>query len=142
MNVITSYSIHYTKLYEIGLTKGGKGIKWSVIGRICRGWVVAPTYACLICVICLFIVKNVFDQKVYSEMLYTFTPEVIAEAKNRGYDVKDFKMLQGKEYHSNMQIKKDLSSHNSALVKNIVELTSLSEVVNVYVSPARMDNIA
>lgn len=50
----------------IGLLKGGKGIKWSIIGKISIGWVLTPTLAALICFISLFFLENVFNLTVYS----------------------------------------------------------------------------
>ena len=49
----------------IGLIKGGRGLKWSIIGKIVTGWVVAPLMAMLICFICLFFLENVFNQTVF-----------------------------------------------------------------------------
>lgn len=49
----------------IGLAKGGKGIKWSVVGKIAMGWVLTPTMAALMCFIALFFLENVFNQIVY-----------------------------------------------------------------------------
>ncbi|MDR1694977.1 MAG: inorganic phosphate transporter [Lactobacillaceae bacterium] len=49
----------------IGIAKGGKGIKWSVVGRIAIGWVLTPTFAALSCFILLFFLENVFNQVVF-----------------------------------------------------------------------------
>ncbi len=49
----------------IGLLRGGRGIRWSVIGKIAVGWVTTPVIAGLICFISLFFLQNVFSQVVY-----------------------------------------------------------------------------
>lgn len=49
----------------IGIIKGGKGIKWSVVGKISIGWVLTPTIAAVICFISLFFLENVFNQTVH-----------------------------------------------------------------------------
>lgn len=49
----------------IGLLKGGRGVNWSITGKIMVGWVVTPIIAMLICFICLFFLENVFNQVVY-----------------------------------------------------------------------------
>lgn len=49
----------------IGLIKGGRNLKWSIIGKIVLGWVLAPLMAMLICFICLFFLENVFNQTVF-----------------------------------------------------------------------------
>ena len=49
----------------IGLAKGGRGMNWSIIGKIAVGWVAAPLMAMSICFISLFFLANVFNQTVY-----------------------------------------------------------------------------
>jgi PiT family inorganic phosphate transporter len=50
----------------IALLKGGRGIKWRVLGSIGSGWVAAPAIAGIVCFIGLYFMQNVFDQKVYA----------------------------------------------------------------------------
>lgn len=50
----------------IGLVKGGKNIKWSILGKVALGWVVTPLVAGTICFICLFFIENVFMIKAYN----------------------------------------------------------------------------
>ena len=49
----------------IGLLKGGRGIRWSVFGKIAIGWVITPAIAALICFISLFFLENVFRLPVF-----------------------------------------------------------------------------
>ncbi len=51
----------------IAILKGGRGIRWRVLGGIGMGWVAAPAIAGIVCFIGLFFLQNVFDQKVYAE---------------------------------------------------------------------------
>ncbi|NQU60651.1 MAG: inorganic phosphate transporter [Rhodospirillales bacterium] len=48
----------------IAILKGGRGIRWRVLGGIGAGWVVTPIIAGLVCFVGLFFLQNVFDQKV------------------------------------------------------------------------------
>ncbi len=50
----------------IALLKGGRGIRWRVLGGIGAGWVVTPMIAGVVCFMGLFFMQNVFDQKVYA----------------------------------------------------------------------------
>ena len=49
----------------IGVIKGGRGINWSIVGKIIIGWITAPVLAMGICFISLFFLANVFNQIVY-----------------------------------------------------------------------------
>ena len=49
----------------IGLIKGGKEVKWGILGQIAIGWMTTPIIAGLICFISLFFLENVFNLTVY-----------------------------------------------------------------------------
>lgn len=49
----------------IGLVKGGKGIKWSLVLRVVSGWVASPIIAFVLSFISLFFMENVFKQTIY-----------------------------------------------------------------------------
>ncbi len=49
----------------IGIMKGGRGIRWRVVGSVTLGWIVTPLVAGLLCYIGLFFLQNVFGQEVY-----------------------------------------------------------------------------
>ena len=51
----------------IAILKGGRGIRWRILGSIGAGWVVTPIIAGFVCFIGLFFLQNVFDQNVYAE---------------------------------------------------------------------------
>lgn len=48
----------------MGLLKGGRTIRWRVVGGITLGWVTTPVIAGIVSFICLFIAQNVFLQQV------------------------------------------------------------------------------
>ena len=48
----------------IGLAKGGKGIKWSLVLRLMSGWVASPLIAFVLSYITLSFMENVFRQAV------------------------------------------------------------------------------
>ena len=50
----------------MGLLKGRHNIRWKTVGGIAGSWITTPLFACLISFVCLFIVQNVFQQRVFS----------------------------------------------------------------------------
>jgi len=50
----------------IALLKGGRRIRWRVLGSIGAGWMVTPMIAGIVCFISLYFMQNVFDQNVYA----------------------------------------------------------------------------
>lgn len=49
----------------IGLLKGGRGIKFNVLGRISVGWITTPVIAGVVSFMSLFFMDNVFKLQVY-----------------------------------------------------------------------------
>ena len=49
----------------MGLLKGGRGIRWKVVGGITAGWLTTPVIAGIISFLCLFFAQNVFQLTVY-----------------------------------------------------------------------------
>lgn len=58
----------------IGIVKGGKGIRYSVLGEIAIGWILTPIIACIITFIGLFFLQNVFNQEVSRKPSQTHAP--------------------------------------------------------------------
>lgn len=57
----------------IALIKGGKNIRFAVLGKIASGWITTPVIAGLVSIFFLFIMQNVFDQSVYKSSEHTVT---------------------------------------------------------------------
>ncbi len=49
----------------IGIAKGGRGIRWSLLSKVSLGWITTPIVSALICFIFLFVLENVFNLIVY-----------------------------------------------------------------------------
>lgn len=61
---VSSSQVVIGAVIGIAIAKGGKGVNYTILRRISIGWVVTPTLAALICFVSLFVMQNVFEQKV------------------------------------------------------------------------------
>ena len=82
----------------IGLLKGGKGIKWRVLGNIASGWITTPIIACLVSVVTLYIVQNVFNQHVYRDASYVLAEPVLERLEEKGVDTARLRDIKGKRF--------------------------------------------
>jgi PiT family inorganic phosphate transporter len=82
----------------IGLMKGGRGIKWSVLVNIASGWITTPVVSCLVCFVALFFLQNVFNQQVYKDTSYVVSQPVIDEIARRGFETKKLVRLKDKRF--------------------------------------------
>lgn len=48
----------------LGLLKGGRGIRYEMLGEIAAGWVTTPIIACIVTYFALFFLQNVFSVRV------------------------------------------------------------------------------
>jgi len=53
-------------VFGIGISKGGKGIRYPVLARIAAGWITTPLLTALITFVMLFFMQNVFELQVVS----------------------------------------------------------------------------
>lgn len=68
----------------IGLLKGGRGIRFNVLGGIAGGWVATPVAAGVLALLLLFVMDNVFDLQVSRTVTYRLDATVLAELERRG----------------------------------------------------------
>ena len=84
----------------IGILKGGRVIRWRVLGGIGVGWVLTPLMAGLICFVRLFFMLNVFDQTVYRAVRHDLSPAVMARVEQAGIAVAPIADLTGRSFDS------------------------------------------
>ncbi len=88
----------------IGLLKGGRGIRYRLLGNIAAGWVTTPVIAGVLCFVALFFLQNVFDQKVYRPVTYELSRPVLERIAAEGIDVEPFRDLAGERFDSAMRL--------------------------------------
>jgi PiT family inorganic phosphate transporter len=93
----------------IGLIKGGRGIRWRLLGEISVAWMATPIVAVLISFISLFILQNVFQQKTYIPVEYQVTVEAEQRIRAAGIRTDHLTDLQEKTYPNASQFQKALS---------------------------------
>jgi len=95
----------------IGLLKGGRGIRWRVLGEIVGAWVVTPIAAIFLSFIALFFLQNVFQQKTYIPVEYRITAEAKQRIHEAGIPMAGIEEISGKTYPSAYQFQNALDQH-------------------------------
>jgi PiT family inorganic phosphate transporter len=96
----------------VGLATGGKGINYRVLGRIASGWATAPVAACSFCFVGLFVVQNVFEQKVVQIVPYKISSAVVRVLEKRGFPSEPFRGIQGKLFRGSESFRQALFGQN------------------------------
>jgi len=82
----------------IGLLKGGRGIRWRVLGGIASGWITTPIIAGVICFISLFFLQNVFNQRVFQDHAYVLSTPVMEKLATEGVATTSLSALTDREF--------------------------------------------
>jgi len=84
----------------IAIAKGGRNIRFSILGQVVWGWVSTPVAAAMLSFVLLFFVQNVFSQKVFSSVLYEVSPAVAAKLEDEGLYEQPLADLAGQQFDS------------------------------------------
>jgi len=95
----------------IGLAKGGRGIRFSVLGEIAAGWVSTPIAAGILTFVSLFVFQNVFNQQVSKKVEYCISESVIQYLQEEQLPVEDLRRIQDKVFTNSIHF-------NSIIEKN------------------------
>jgi len=115
----------------IGLVKGGRGIRWRVLGEIAGAWVVTPLAAILISFISLFFLQNVFQQKTYIPVKYQITEEAQQRIQAAGIrtvpmgDMMEQTYLSAAEFRKALAERLTLDSKDMSLVMAAAEIDQM-----------------
>jgi PiT family inorganic phosphate transporter len=112
----------------IGLLKGGRQIKWRVLGNIGLGWMTTPVISSVLCFILLFFLQNVFNQQVYREVHFSLSPQVLLQLKEAKIDSDIFAEMQGKVYPSGVVFRDVLREYAQLSVAEEEKILSLAEI--------------
>jgi inorganic phosphate transporter, PiT family len=112
----------------VGLAKGGKGIRYSVLGRIAGGWAFAPVVAGISCFIALFIMQNVFQLEVVKTSSYKISPEARQEMVRRGVNSDILASLDGQKIVGSAQFRQKLQRISPWSEKQMVVLFDCADL--------------
>jgi PiT family inorganic phosphate transporter len=111
----------------IGLVKGGRGIRWRLLGEISVAWMATPIVAVLISFVSLFILQNVFQQKTYIPVEYQMTAEAEQRIRAAGIRTDHLTDLQ-KTYPNASQFQKALSQRVILNAREMSIVMSATEI--------------
>jgi PiT family inorganic phosphate transporter len=112
----------------VGLAKGGKGINYKVLGRIAVGWVTAPVAACSFCFVGLFIVQNVFEQKVVQLAPYRVSSGVVQVLEKSGLPGEPLRGVQGKLFRGSASFRQALLAQHRWAENQLFTIFSFAEL--------------
>ena len=125
----------------IGLYKRSKNIHWKMLWKIMLGWVAAPVVTAVCCFVFLFIMQNVFSQKVFIPKTYSLSASVLNEIKTKtDIPVSSFEMLKGEKFHAGQELVSAIEKYYPELTNaQALKILSYAEVVRTKIDVEKMD---
>jgi PiT family inorganic phosphate transporter len=118
----------------IAIIKGGRGIRWRVLGGIATGWIVTPVIAGMVCFVGLFFLQNVFDQQVYERIPYQLSTPVVERLQQDGVDTAPLAGLDSNDYANESEMDSALSDLTGLNDKSHASVLKYSRVYHLIIS--------
>ncbi len=112
----------------IGLVKGGRGIRWRMLGEITGAWIATPIAAIVISFISLFILQNVFQQKTYIPVEYKVTAEAEQRIREAGIGTDRLTDIVGKTYPTASRFQQAVSERMTLDARQMGVVMSSTEI--------------
>jgi len=112
----------------IALLRGGRGIRWRMLGEITGAWLLTPLVAVVISFIALFFLQNVFQQKTFLPVEYRLTAEAEHHLKDAGIPTDRLTEMREKTYPTAAEFEKAVSRYLTLSNKEMGLVLSITEV--------------
>lgn len=132
---VSSTQVIVGAVMGIAWAKGGKNLRYNILGRISIAWVAAPLMAFLFSFVALFIIQNVFEQQVKQNLKYTFNRATIEEITRRGYDTKALSLVNGRSFDSERALFMELNKDSAYTRSQAIGIINATEVYPMTVNP-------
>ncbi|MDD4223722.1 MAG: inorganic phosphate transporter [Candidatus Cloacimonetes bacterium] len=124
---ISSTQVIVGAVIGIGLAKGGKNIRYNVLGKVSLAWVAAPAMAFLFSFVALFITQNVFELEVYHPLTYTVDKNAVQEMRRRGIDTNKLGFVNLRTFKTETEIFNELTFEEAYKPETAKEIINISE---------------
>ncbi|MFC1555175.1 inorganic phosphate transporter [candidate division KSB1 bacterium] len=113
----------------IALAKGGRGIKYRLLGKISSGWILTPVIAGVFSFVSLFFVQNVFQRPVYRPVTYKIDNFVLENLEENNIVFVIPEDMKDREFENAVSFKTALEGITGSTAEerqNIIELSEVS----------------
>ncbi len=101
---ISSTQVMVGAVIGIGLAKGGKNIRYNVLGKVSLAWVAAPVMAFFFSFIMLFISQNVFEMEVNRPLVYKVDKSAVREIERQGMNIDNLSFVNLRSFKTEREL--------------------------------------
>jgi PiT family inorganic phosphate transporter len=137
---VSSTQVIVGAVVGIGLAKGGKNIRYNILGKISLAWVTAPVLAFLISFATLFVMQNVFELKVQQEANYIFDRNSITKIVEDGFDSAALSTVNGRSFKTEHDIYNELNEEHLLTRNEIMKIIKIAELYPLKIELVKLNN--
>jgi PiT family inorganic phosphate transporter len=137
---VSSTQVAIGAVVGVALAKGGRGMRYSVLGRIAGGWGVTPAIAALVAFLGLFFLQNVFGITVQRPMPYEISGVVTERLAREGIENAELQELRGVRFANARDFGRILAK--AGLDRASTDrVFALAEIDHLSIDPAKMKDV-
>lgn len=112
----------------IGFVRGVNTINYKLVGKIITGWLITPFAACLFSFVFLFIVQNVFQQKVVHFLSFEITVPVVTELQKENLPAGVISKLEGQTFSSQAEFRQVLNQNGISSESDLFKIFDIAKI--------------
>ncbi|MEE8534007.1 MAG: inorganic phosphate transporter [Alphaproteobacteria bacterium] len=125
----------------IGLVKGGRGIRYRLLGGIAAGWAMTPIIAGVACFVALFFLQNVFNQQVYRPVLFALSSAVLERLDDEGVRVEHLREMAGRRFISARSLITAIEERMEPSADEVSAIVEFAEVDNIVIEASALPRL-
>jgi PiT family inorganic phosphate transporter len=122
-------------------TRGLRQIRWGQVGGILAGWVATPVVAGVFCFVSLFVMQNVFAQKVFVPIEYELRASEMKRLEEAGLPVEELRPLLGRRIASGEVFLYQIGKRLTLEPGQDRLVLALAEVVDLEITPEALEEL-
>jgi PiT family inorganic phosphate transporter len=123
----------------IAVAKGGRGVRYSVLGRVAGGWAATPVFAALLAFLGLFFLQNVFGLTVARPVPYRLSETVLERLSEEGVASMSLEELMGSRFENAREMDKALRDQTDLDEADIATTMKYAERDSFVVTPESLE---
>ncbi|MDP2173339.1 MAG: inorganic phosphate transporter [Candidatus Cloacimonadaceae bacterium] len=135
---VSSTQVIVGAVVGIAIAKGGKNLRYGILGRITLAWIAAPVMAFLFSFIALFIIQNVFEQTVHQQLRYTFNRQTVLQIERAGFDTKALSLVNGRTFERERELLIELMQNKAYTRRQAIDIIRITEIFPLEVKVSRL----
>jgi PiT family inorganic phosphate transporter len=125
----------------IAVVKGGRGVRYAVLGKVAGGWVATPAIAAVVAFLGLFFLQNVFGVTVARPVPFRVSESVLERLSDEGVASLELEALSGRRYGNARSFGRELVDRTDLDAGEIAVAMEFAKSDSFFINPELIDGL-